>query len=283
MRRALFISHSSNDVVVAARVVDLLQKAFRLSADSILCSSVDGYRLDPGDVTDEVVRKELLDADAFIALLTKASIQSMYVLCELGARWGSGRQVIPLLAGGIAAGDLKAPISNLNCLSAESTASVLQLLEGLERILGIKCQDPQAIIGDVEKVVESTHVGNLRNSEVRQICLKWLNEEEPEFGDICLMPSFLLPGDELLAFIDGTDEGNGRAGIAILPTGIVWRNPSDDTINRENWNDLEQKKLVASNEDDLKIGAKKIDLSEITYTASGVADLLRRILRSRKA
>ena len=49
----VFISHSSQDKVLAERVVDLLRSALNLRADTIRCTSVDGYRLAVGADSDE--------------------------------------------------------------------------------------------------------------------------------------------------------------------------------------------------------------------------------------
>ena len=81
----VFISHSSNDVQLAKPLIDLLRSALRLRASEIRCTSVPGYKLPGGAETDEQIREELLDAPVFIGLVTEASLESKYVLFELGA------------------------------------------------------------------------------------------------------------------------------------------------------------------------------------------------------
>jgi hypothetical protein len=59
--------------------------------------SIDGYRLPGGADTDIQLRQEVHEADAFIGVISSHSISSLYVAFELGARWGAGRPLIPLI------------------------------------------------------------------------------------------------------------------------------------------------------------------------------------------
>ena len=86
---ALFLSHSSSDSDLARSLARLFQRAFRLPAEKVRCSSADGYRLADGDLTDETLRREVFEAETFVGLITPASVRSQYVLFELGARWVS--------------------------------------------------------------------------------------------------------------------------------------------------------------------------------------------------
>src|SRR5688572_19277140 len=94
----VFISHSSQDSQLARQVVDLLRSSLNLRAQQIRCTSVDGYRLPAGANTDQQLREEALAARAFIGIISPFSLTSAYVLFELGARWGAGQPLFPLLA-----------------------------------------------------------------------------------------------------------------------------------------------------------------------------------------
>ena len=127
----IFVSHSSADAVLARSLADLLRSALNLLPDRIRCTSVDGYGLEVGANTNERLRIEVREARAFIALLTRNSLASTYVLFEMGARWGAGQYFAPVLAGSLSPGDLKAPLSGLNMLDLASRAQIAQFLENL--------------------------------------------------------------------------------------------------------------------------------------------------------
>jgi len=125
---SVFISHSSKDKSVASALIDLLRSAVGLNEKEIRCSSVDGYRFEVGAETDAQLRKEVKGSKVFIGLITPASIQSAYVLFELGARWGADLHLAPLLACGANSDFLKGPLLGLNALNATSEAEMHQLI-----------------------------------------------------------------------------------------------------------------------------------------------------------
>jgi len=84
----VFISHSSQDIEVVKALIGLLRSALNIPNGRIRCTSVPGYALDPGAYVDGTLRREIKESAAFIALITPASLKSIYVLFELGARWG---------------------------------------------------------------------------------------------------------------------------------------------------------------------------------------------------
>ena len=82
----IFVSHSSRDVATAKLLADLFRSAFLLPAQSIRCTSVDGYRLAAGANTDQELRREVLEAKVLIGLISSSSFESAYVLFEEVAR-----------------------------------------------------------------------------------------------------------------------------------------------------------------------------------------------------
>lgn len=148
----VFISHSSEDTKLAGLVVDLLRSALNLGAQTIRASSVDGYRLPAGAEFNDQLREELLAAPVFIGILSPLSLSSAYVLFELGARWGVGTQLIPLLAPGMTAHALRGPIVSLNALSCESTGQLHQLVQEAGAALGIETESPAVYQGKVDAI-----------------------------------------------------------------------------------------------------------------------------------
>ena len=148
----IFISHSSSDVEVAKLVIEIVRKAFNISSNKIRCTSVPGYKLKAGANTDEQLKKEIFSSKAFIGLITQDSINSTYVLFELGARWGVDLPLIPLICDKAGASILNGPIKNINALSAIDSSDMLQFLSDLGTILGSEPENPSGYIGDIENL-----------------------------------------------------------------------------------------------------------------------------------
>lgn len=131
----VFISHSSADQEVAEALVELLRSALALPAKDIRCTSVDGYRLPAGTDSNEQLRSEVFGCEAFIALLSPASMRSVYVMFELGARWGTKKHLAPIMVCGTEARDLHAPLSGIHSINGTSESEVHQFIDDLARHL----------------------------------------------------------------------------------------------------------------------------------------------------
>lgn len=138
----VFISHSSSDAKAAEALVELIRAALGISAKDIRCTSVDGYKLSAGADSNEQLRQEVFDSEAFIALLSPASIQSIYVMFELGARWGTKRSLKPIMISGFSSASLKAPLSGIHSIKGESEADLNQLIDDLANQLKLTSERP---------------------------------------------------------------------------------------------------------------------------------------------
>lgn len=149
----LFISHSSADAELASHLVELVRNALSLPASAIRCTSVDGYRLPGGADTNEQLRAEVHDAEAFIGIVSTRSMRSTYVLFELGARWGSGRHLIPVLAPGTPSSVMEGPATGINALRADNAAQLHQLVHELGDALQIRPGSPAAYQAVIERLL----------------------------------------------------------------------------------------------------------------------------------
>jgi len=153
-RIIIFISHSSSDIEIAEKLVDLLRTALRLTSDQIRCTSLDGYRLPGGASTSDQLKEEIYNSKSFIGLITPNSLESKYVLFELGARWGTKRQLIPLLAGGTGTKDLVGPLSEINALSCDNNSQMFQLIGELNEFLGSEIEKVELYSKLINSLVE---------------------------------------------------------------------------------------------------------------------------------
>lgn len=139
----IFISHSSEDKPIASALVELLKNALGIAPQAIRCTSVDGHRLSVGTKTEEHLRQEILNAKSFIALLTEHSLNSTWVLFELGARWGFDLPLAPVFAGGLTANQLHGPLPGLSGLSCDSDNEIHQLVNNIADLLGFNAKQSQ--------------------------------------------------------------------------------------------------------------------------------------------
>lgn len=157
--KLIFVSHSSADEDLAEAVEDMLCAALHLRRGDFLCTSVEGSKLRGGDDTDDVLRNEIREVPVFLSLLTRRAMISTYVLFELGARWGVRKHHIPLLAKGAGADVLKEPLKAKNALQLSNEADVLQLVEDLAAVLGLKSEAANSYLKKARRVVEISMAG----------------------------------------------------------------------------------------------------------------------------
>jgi len=151
----VFVSHSSRDSALAQALVDVLRAALNLPAQCIRCTSLDGYRLPGGVNTDARLRDELIGCKSFVGLMTPASMQSTYVLFELGARWGKGLHLLPIAAKGLTASDLGGPLRGINVIPLDSIANAHQVVDELAGTLGVTTQPVGSFVRHLQALVDS--------------------------------------------------------------------------------------------------------------------------------
>ncbi|MFT3767288.1 MAG: toll/interleukin-1 receptor domain-containing protein [Minicystis sp.] len=127
----IFISHAAKDAALAKSFVDCLEACLEVPDRAIRCTSVPGYKLAPGDVSDKVLRKNLKQCSVVIGLLTNNSLNSGYVLMELGAAWGRKKTTCALLAPNIEFGRMPGPLSRLHAIKADNDHDIASLMEAI--------------------------------------------------------------------------------------------------------------------------------------------------------
>ena len=150
----LFISHSSEDKEYAELLTELLRASLGLRPVEIRCTSVDGYRLKGGADTDVEIKRELLACEVFIGLLSDRSLRSLYVLFELGARWGTDRHFLPLLTPGTLKSLLDGPLGGLNALEGDNRSQLHQAIDELAEAIGVTPNPPATYQKQMEAVLE---------------------------------------------------------------------------------------------------------------------------------
>ena len=164
----VFVSHSSKDREIAHALIDLLRTALNLSAEAIRCTSVQGYKLSVGADTDEELKREIQESRALIGLITEVSFESAYVLFELGARWGAGKHMAPLLAAGTSANVLKGPIGGKNALSCDSPGDLHQLISDMAVQLQRNADQPASYQDKLERLIDASETARRQRNETQR-------------------------------------------------------------------------------------------------------------------
>jgi len=160
----VFISHSARDADAAEALIRLLRAALALPASAIRCTSVDGYRLPGGADTNSRLRQEVIEAIALLGIISTTSLRSLYVLFELGARWGTAKPFVPLLAPGTPEAILGGPLAGINALRLDRENQVQQLLSDLAGHLGRPLE--QAAVYQAELTAFSAKMAALQRSSI---------------------------------------------------------------------------------------------------------------------
>jgi hypothetical protein len=87
----VFLSHSHDDAVLAHQIRNLLthRLGLRVFQDEDLSA---------GENWQSKLRKELENADVFVALLTPLSVSDSWLLQETGAAWALQKPIIPIVS-----------------------------------------------------------------------------------------------------------------------------------------------------------------------------------------
>lgn len=150
----IFISHSSQDTDTAKLLIDLIRVALNVPANKIRCTSVEGYRLPAGVSTDFQLKQEVNDCKILIGLISPHSINSAYVLFELGARWGMSKPLIPLVTSKVGTQLLKGPLSGINALNSSVPQQLYQLISDIAKHLNINSATAAVYTDKLDSLVQ---------------------------------------------------------------------------------------------------------------------------------
>ncbi len=152
----VFVSHSGKDVALATALVHCLEACLELSDGDVRCTSVPGYRLDPGSDAHETLRKNLEQCKAVIGLLTEESLKSGFVFMELGAAWGLRKITYPLLGATIDFSRIPGPLATTHAIKVNSETDISQLVDVIAANVGITVRNRPKVTAAVQKFVSDT-------------------------------------------------------------------------------------------------------------------------------
>jgi hypothetical protein len=137
----VFLSHADTDAVLARQLSEAIQT--RRANVQVFVSSIPGA-IPTGKEWLSEIEQQLKAADAYLLLLTPASIARLWVWFEAGAAFMSGKKVIGICAPGMKKGAVPSPLSGHQLLSLDALCECVQVFKDLGA-------DP----ANIETVVES--------------------------------------------------------------------------------------------------------------------------------
>lgn len=120
----VFVSYSEGDKVFARKVRNLLSHQANISAYI-------AEDLSAGEGWEPKLRNELAAADVVIALLTPNSVDSSWVLHEIGAAWALRKPIIPVVTRRDVLNKMPVPLEGAQVLELED----LESSESVERFV----------------------------------------------------------------------------------------------------------------------------------------------------
>ena len=139
----IFISHSSKDEAFAEAIVALLEGSLQFREKELRCTSVNGYKLKPGDNSADTLRAEIQSCDVLIALLTPDALMSGFVLMEFGAAWGLKKPVCPILAPSLNWSSLPGPFAAIHGVKADDRNGLVSVVEMVREATDFEQRSPQ--------------------------------------------------------------------------------------------------------------------------------------------
>jgi hypothetical protein len=297
MAIAVFISHSSRDEKTAAVLASLLQQALGLRRPEIRCTSAPGHKLPAAVEFHDTLRSDIASARAFIGLVTPASLKSDYVLFEMGARWGAGLPVLPLRAGGCLATDVPGPLARIIAKHASDAGEVTELREAVGRRLERDLGGPASYHPELHALVKLSVAGaspRIDPGRLRNICHAIATR--PRIYDVWVPPELgdrrlenlrarlrIDRTEDVIAWIENSKEP-GKDGMAVLISGICWRDTYRDRPQRLTWSELKDLRIDSPTRTSVSLGGEpRIDLSGGQAEGPVVAELLRELVRAARA
>jgi len=142
-RIQLFICHSSDDGDLADKLRACIEAGVDVSRSEIRCTSADGGKLNLGDPVAEVLRRDLEECSVVIGVLTHISVDSRYVLMELGAAWMANKAACLLLAPGLNREHIPEPFQSIHVMRLNDYDVIPALLKTVSDKTERALKEPQ--------------------------------------------------------------------------------------------------------------------------------------------
>lgn len=138
MSTRIFISHSAADEALASALVDCILANMVIDDSELRCTSVQGHKLPVGSDFTATLLEDIGDSSVVIGLITRNALSSSWVLFELGATWGSKKNLKPIVTDEVDLKALPGPVSGRHVAKLSNKGDLNQFLEELADLLAAK-------------------------------------------------------------------------------------------------------------------------------------------------
>lgn len=196
MTTKIFISHSAADEQLASALVDCLLSSMVLDDTELRCTSVAGHKLPVGCDFAKTLMEDIGDSSLVVGLITASAVSSSWVLFELGATWGAGKNLKPLVADSIELKALPGPLSGRHVAKFSSRSDVAQFIEEIAATIDAKPRTAAKIDKAIEQLL-SAHAEHMKSQSntgaKRKIETK---AKEPQFSGMSFSELVKVLGNE---------------------------------------------------------------------------------------
>ena len=133
-------------------------------------------------------------------LVTPDGLRSNYVLFELGARWGMGKALIPVVARGTRASSLPGTLKAINALDMAESGRINQFVENLAELLEMKIDKASSYqnkVKDLKELSEHVAIPDDASTTSAKIVDPAVNASESEILHILYKNDFVDEGSLL--------------------------------------------------------------------------------------
>ena len=159
----IFISHSTLDEQIADTLVEFLLSSLDIKDTDIICTSVPGHTLPIGENIAGCLKHEITESSVVIPLLTHNSLNSSWVMFEIGAAWALGKKTYSIMGLNITDGHLQGPLKGrigVQINDANASGRMRTLVEQVAENLSIEQRHGEKSQAKLDRFIASFRQNN---------------------------------------------------------------------------------------------------------------------------
>jgi len=163
MPTRIFISHAAADEALASALVDCILAAMVVNDSDLRCTSVPGHKLPVGSDFTATLLEDIDESSVVVGLITKNAISSSWVLFELGATWGSKKNLKPIVTDEVELNKLPGPLSGRHVARLSNKGDLNQFLEEISEVVGAKRRPAAKGLKPIDDLL-SAHAAHVKDA-----------------------------------------------------------------------------------------------------------------------